>query len=482
MIRAEADQAEALARFSQFLLLQEEHPESARLPDVLQKTVDGDPESLDFRLWLGNAYLSKGRAVEAIPGLEEAVRRFPDSDALHYLLGLAYEAAGRAPEARRVYRRVIARLPAQPDAYVRLAGLALKDEQFGETFKLLDEALRKVSDPPAILSVYEVLGEQFLAAKKPWLAAVCFDRIVERQPDNLPAHEWLMKCRLAAGDRPGAIRELEILAAADPARVQWLHLIGELWEEHGDAVRAAGCYEKALNSPAALPETFIRLALIQCRSDWGRGLETLRAGMTRFPADPQVAITAGALFYQAQKFKDAIVTFEEAEARIKALGSGQPLPYISPFFYFWYGAACDRDGQAARAEALFEESIRRFPEISEAFNYLAFLWAQNSINLDRALEYSRRALAAKPDDPAYLDTLGWVLFRQGKLEQALVPVTRAAEKADDEEIAFHLGVILEAMGKPVEAVTWWRKSAALNPAGPAAALLRQRMSAPERKP
>jgi tetratricopeptide (TPR) repeat protein len=137
---------------------------------------------------------------------------------------------------------------------------------------------------------------------------------------------------------------------------------------------------------------------------------------------------------------------------------------------------------SARAEALFEESIRRFPEVSESFNYLAFLWAQKNVNLDRALDYSRRALAVKPDDPAYLDTLGWVLFRKGDLAQALAEVSKAAEKADDDEIASHMGDILEAMGRPAEAAVWWRKSAAINPAGPAAEKLRKQAAAPERRP
>ncbi len=480
--RAESDQDEALARFSQFLLLQEEHPDSERLPGILQQVVNRDPKSPLFRIWLGNAYLSKGRASEAIPGLEDAVRRFPDSDALLYLLGLAYEAVGRVPEARRIYRRVIERAPGQPDAYVRLAGLALKEEQIGETFSLLDEALRKVDEPLSILSVYDFLGEQFLAAKKPWLAAVCFGRIAERQPDNLAAHELLMKSRLSSGDRPGAIRELEILYARDPAKAQWAHVLGELYEEQNDSVRAAEWYEKALSSPTAKPDSCIRLALIQCRSSLDRGLETLRAGMARFPSDPQTAITAGALLYQAQRTQEAIAAFEAAEARIKAPDRQKPASFVSPFFYFWYGAACDREGQSDRAEALFEESIRLFPEVSEAFNYLAFLWAQNNVKLDRALDYSRRALAAKPDDPAYLDTLGWVLFRQGKLEEALVQVSLAAQKADDDEIGFHMGEIFEAMGKPVEAAVWWRKSAELNPSGPAAEKLRQPASAPESKP
>lgn len=463
---------EALSRYSQLLLLQETQPDSDRLPTLLQKAVKADPDQPAFRLWLGNAYLSRGKAAEAIPGLEEAVRRFPDSNTLLFMLGMACEAAGRVPEARRHYRRVIERDPTQPEGYVRLANLALREEKIGAAFDLLDEALRKVGEPLGILSLYDMLGEQFLALGKPWLASVCFSRVAERQPDSVAAHERLLKSCLAAGDKDGARRELELLAARPPVKAGWLHLLGELAEAEGHTDEAEKWYEKAMNHPGGQPGSGIRLALLQARSSSSTALQTLAACAKRFPADPQVPVTSGALLFNLARPVEAIAAFEQAEARLAAAGGdGKASVFVSPFFYFWYGAACDQAGQTDRAVALLQKSIQRFPELSEAYNYLAYLWAQKNVRLDEALALIRKALELKPGMPAYQDTLGWILFRRGDLEGARVELARAAEKLVDADVALHLGDVLQALGRLDEAKVWWGKSAALAPDGEAAGKL-----------
>lgn len=481
--RAEADRAEALALYSRFLILQDREPESPRLTELLRRAAEKDPDELAFRLWLGNAYLSQGQAAEAIPGLKDAVRRFPESDALFFQLGLAYEEADRIPEARRVYRKLKARAPRQGEAYVRLAGLAFRDEQPAQAFAFLDEALDKVQEPLPILALYDLLGEQFLADRKPWLASVCFSRITARQPGNLGAHERLMRSRLAAGDRPGATRELEALAAADPAQSSWAHLLGELAEEADDPARAAGWYEKAIAGNASRPDSWLRLGLIRRRESLDAAVQTLREGFERFPQDIRFPVTIGALFHNDARMKEAIAHFEQAEALLKkAVESGRTALPVSPYFYFWYATACDSDGQTERAEALFETSIRLFPKLSESYNYLAFLWAERNVNLDRALAYSLKSLEMKPDDPAYLDTLGWIHFRRGNLPEAEALVRKAVEREEHAEMTGHMGDILEAQGRLDEALNWWRKSAARNPEGPAAKKLKAHGAAGEANP
>ncbi|MFO7535367.1 MAG: tetratricopeptide repeat protein [Kiritimatiellia bacterium] len=461
--------------------MQETQPDSDRLPAILQKAVEADPDQPAFRLWLGNAYLTRGKAAEAIPGLEESVRRFPDSAPLRFMLGLACESADRIPEARRHYRRVIESDPTQPDGYVRLANLALREEQVGAAFDLLDEALLKVNEPQGILSLYDLLGEQFLTLGKPWLASICFSRVADRQPDNVAAHERLLKSRLAAGDKAGVRRELEILVAREPGKPERLHMLGELAESEGQTAEAEKWYAKALNSPAARSESAVRLALLQLRHNPSAALETLAACAKRFPDDSRVLVTTGALLFNGGRAAEAIAAFEQAETRLEAAGD-KPSGFVSPFFYFWYGAACDQAGLPDRAAALFEKSMRRFPEISEPYNYLAYMWAQKNIRLDEALVLVRKALALSPDTPAYLDTLGYILYRQGDLEGARVELMRAADKLVDEEVALHLGDVLQALGRLDEAKEWWRKSAALAPKGEAAGKLRRLSAPPEASP
>jgi tetratricopeptide (TPR) repeat protein len=467
----ESRQAEALARYSQFLLLQADQPESPRLPDILRRTVLADPAIPAFQLWLAQSYLLHGRAAEAIPGLEEAIRRYPDSDALLYLLGLAYEGSARISDARKSYRQLLKRNPRQPDAYIRLAGLAIHENKDEAAFALLDEALGAVEDPMSVLLLYDQLGQQYLVSGKPWLAALCFSRVADRQPDNRAVRERLMKSRLVAGDRAGTLRELRALAELDPGASRWPLLLGELAEEQKDAALAAEWYGKATRASDADASAWIRLALCQSRTDPSKAMATLQQAIGKYPGDPQPAIAAGALLFAAERPAEAVAAFDQAEACLMAAAAGKAIGFLSPYFYFWYGAACDQSGQPERAELYLERSISLFPEITEAFNYLAYVWAQKNVNLDKALTYAKQAVAAKPDSAAYLDTLGWVLFRKGDYAGAQAQVRAAAAKAEDSEIAFHMGEILSALGRQDEALAWWRKSVGLDSASPAAGRL-----------
>ena len=72
-----------------------------------------------------------------------------------------------------------------------------------------------------------------------------------------------------------------------------------------------------------------------------------------------------------------------------------------------------------------------------------------------------RALALNPDDAATIDSLGWVLYRLGRHDEALVHLRRAYELQDDGEIAAHLGEVLWVKGQRDEALRVWRDGLAL---------------------
>ena len=75
--------------------------------------------------------------------------------------------------------------------------------------------------------------------------------------------------------------------------------------------------------------------------------------------------------------------------------------------------------------------------------------------LDEAEGFIRRALAKRPGDPAILDSYGWVLFRKGKVQDAVTPLKKAYGLFQDPEIAAHLGEVLWVMGRKAEARQIW---------------------------
>ena len=91
-------------------------------------------------------------------------------------------------------------------------------------------------------------------------------------------------------------------------------------------------------------------------------------------------------------------------------------------------------GSTIKPAELFKRAIELDPaDAAQAYNYLGFMWADQNIHLDEAEDYIKRALAAEPENGAYLDSLGWLHYRQGKYEQALAELLSAAAELKEED-------------------------------------------------
>ncbi|MET0010032.1 MAG: tetratricopeptide repeat protein [Candidatus Thiodiazotropha sp. 6PLUC9] len=108
---------------------------------------------------------------------------------------------------------------------------------------------------------------------------------------------------------------------------------------------------------------------------------------------------------------------------------------------------------------LLEQDLRKIlatqPKHADALNALGYTLADQTDRLDEAKEYIQMALSLKPDNPAILDSIGWVEYRLGNYEAALAHLEKAAEISPDAEIASHLGEVLWVMGQQQRALEIW---------------------------
>ena len=87
------------------------------------------------------------------------------------------------------------------------------------------------------------------------------------------------------------------------------------------------------------------------------------------------------------------------------------------------------------------------------------MWAEKGVNLDNALDYVNHALEIEPDNAAYLDTIGWILFKKGNHEKALDFIRNAhVMMPGDPTILDHLGDVLAGLNREKMALQAWIKS------------------------
>jgi Flp pilus assembly protein TadD len=115
------------------------------------------------------------------------------------------------------------------------------------------------------------------------------------------------------------------------------------------------------------------------------------------------------------------------------------------------------------SEKNFEALLKDRPEDASLLNALGYSLADRNQKLPRAEAMIRKALDASPDNPAFLDSLGWVRFRRGDVAGALPHLERAYRIFPDAEIASHWGELLWVSGKQSEARALWARSLSRSP-------------------
>jgi tetratricopeptide (TPR) repeat protein len=454
--------AEALAHYSQSLISESTPGGLEAGLRQLRMASESDPSYLPLSMKVAATYLARKEFDQALAVLQRAKTVHPDSADIRLLLGIVHQLKEAPGPAIREYEAAQRLAPDQADAYLRLATLYAAATRFSKTLSVIDVALRKVADQDTLIEFCENMGRLYLQGGQPRDALKLFERIQRRRPDDPLIKELIARCHAAVGDRKQALAELLELERTQPESRPRALLLGELYEDDGDFVRAEEYVSRVVRGAPHDVLTWLKLANIQFRTAPDRALQTLQEAVTNNPTDLSSRAFLGLLYSRNRQFDAAIGIFAEIE---KSLSKESAVSMVlRPQFYFWYGSACEQAGKLEEAERLLEKCVAMDPESAQALNYLAYMWATKGTKLDRALEYVTRALEVEPDECAYLDTLGWVHYQRGDYREALKYLKKAYAGAPEEPvIAEHVGDAWAALNNRDEAVRFWRLSLKLDP-------------------
>lgn len=189
--------------------------------------------------------------------------------------------------------------------------------------------------------------------------------------------------------------------------------------------------------------------------DAGQELEKLARD---YPDSPLPDMALGDALRIKQQFGAAISAYDRAEARIREPARSDWLLYYSR------GIAYERTGNWPRAEADLRHALQLSPDQPFVLNYLGYSLADMNTHLTEARGMIQRAAEQRPNDGAIADSLGWVMYRQGQITDAVQTLERAVElDSEDSTINSHLGDAYWAAGRRVEAQYQWRRALTLNP-------------------
>jgi len=131
--------------------------------------------------------------------------------------------------------------------------------------------------------------------------------------------------------------------------------------------------------------------------------------------------------------------------------------------YLWHVAILDLNKTPQEAIPILQKAIKAYPRSEQLKNTLAYLWAEQGIQLEEATKLINEVLQTAPNVAAFLDTKGWILYKMNRPYDAIQYLLKAAELDKDPVVFDHAGDALAATGMKAEAIEFWKKSYELDP-------------------
>ncbi|NJC38035.1 tetratricopeptide (TPR) repeat protein [Xanthomonas arboricola] len=419
--------------------------------DLLGLLRESDPRGWRFALI---ALANGGREPEASADvLEDLVKAgaIPNQIEAWQEFGRLALRMERPTLAKRIVDEVVRRFPEEP----RVALLhATQLQQEGKNEEAL--ALLKTVEPQAVKDselrgalafAYDAMGQTEAAA-----------RVLSTGPQDTQTYGLRASMLAKEKDRTALealYGELKSNAAKpDPDRRLLLGKIAEFLKRYDEAVE----WYRGVPGGPQLSEARLRAA--SALYELGRKPEALaevRALQSDATADDDARRDAYVLEAELhQRAGDAPGELDAFERGLAAYPDDGALLYAR-------GLAWERRDDVARAEADLRKILVAEPENVAALNALGYTLADRTTRYKEALALIDRARTADPDNPAIVDSYGWVLYRMGRAKEALVQLRRAWALVKDPEIAAHVGEVLWVSGKQDEARRYFDEARRLDP-------------------
>ena len=224
-------------------------------------------------------------------------------------------------------------------------------------------------------------------------------------------------------------------------------------DRNGDAERALRFYSQVQKGENVLPALLRAANLLHTHGAAGAADELLDRLIEDEPQRaPEILTTRARMYAQSSELPKAFAVLEKGALEYP---DSVELHYATASVY-------EEQGRVSAALRELSLVLKARPNDPAALNALGFTLADHAKDLSRARKLIERAHAAAPKNAAILDSLGWVLFRQGHATEALPYLSSAYSNDHDGDIAAHFGEVLWQMGRQDEAQRIWAEASALD--------------------
>ncbi len=446
------DNAPDLSRMYAVTYLKLKQPENA-VPHLVEILSHASGTSVEKAVAVKNLLVKEADVKDAYTVLQQlngavsSVTGLPEKNKHLLILQSRYAAQLKQhDEALLLLDEVLTIDPSMHDVLIIKAKILLTQGKQEEATELMQQVLDKNPDNLALRQQYaRMLVEQ----RRLQAALLEYEFLYKKAPENSDVAISLALLYIETEQLDEATVVLEQLIASDKKVDVANYYLGRISQNKKNSQQAISHYLK-IDKGNYKFDAQMRAGVLL--SDLGKHdvaltkLEALAEAQTEWPLRVKAYLAQGEVLRNQQRYKDAVEMYSRA---LQQKRNDTTLLYAR-------GLMAEKVDKLDMAEADLLNVISQEPKNANALNALGYTLADRTIRYKEALTYIKRAAELVPDDPAILDSLGWVSFRLGNMEDALMWLSKAFQKLEDAEIAAHYGEVLWRNSQKQKAREVWK--------------------------
>jgi len=395
---------------------------------LVDQVLTQNPKDADAQLLKGQMLLDAGKRDEAFQAVQAASTANPSSVDAQFALGRMYAERGDNAAAQAAFKEVLRLDPRAAGAQIQLARLQAKAGNRSESLRTAEEVAR--NNPKSLAARLELV-RSLLAVKDFAQAQSGIAKLHTDFPDAAAVYVQESRLALLKNDLAGARAALNRAQTLEPKSIDVFESLIALDFKQNNPSGAKSRVEDRLAQERTPQVLLIAARTSLSIKDVEAAEKMLRELIQLAPSVSESYGLLGSIYLGQKKLDQAVTEFESlAKLQTKPVG---PLTMV--------GMILERQGKRDLARKKYEDVLAIDPRAATASNNLAWLLADIGEDLDRAVQLAQAAVAASPETPEIIDTLGWVYYKKNQPELAIAQFLRCVQKAPTvADYHYHLGL------------------------------------------
>ena len=400
--------------------------------------------AIDQKLWVIANLLGKEQDQENVKQvMERLMEAHQDDPEALYAYAHVMSRLGDEEKALEILRHLLDIVPDNVNANISYVTLLHKGGETEAALAWLQDSIKKYPDNFNLRLFYA----RFLTDIKYYAEAKTqFERLHNEDPDNIDVLYALGLLHLQDNELKKAEYYFSVLSELGERTEETSYYLGRIAEENDDYERAIIWYGNLKPDGSNYFDAQIRIGLIMAKQGkLQEAREHLQGIHSQTPEQKTIQVQAeGELLITEKRYEEAMQVYDQA------LENNFNLDLL-----YSRAMLAEKMDRLDILENDLRAIIDRDPNHVQALNALGYTLADRTDRYEEAFELIQRAMELKPDDFYILDSMGWVLYRMGRLDEAVDYLQRALQSRADPEIAAHLGEVLWVKGDREAARKVW---------------------------